>query len=81
MNFEGIWGIMLEIFLYLELLQRVLEKPLEKKAGRNYAPPGTKKLIYFIDDINMPMVCEYFVFLCQIFILYMPKFACLCLLG
>ncbi|KAK7067105.1 hypothetical protein SK128_011275 [Halocaridina rubra] len=42
-----------------ELLQRVLEKPLEKKAGRNYAPPGTKKLIYFIDDINMPMVDMY----------------------
>ncbi|KAK4326143.1 hypothetical protein Pmani_003308 [Petrolisthes manimaculis] len=42
-----------------ELLQRVLEKPLEKKAGRNYAPPGNKKLVYFIDDINMPMVDMY----------------------
>jgi dynein heavy chain len=39
-----------------EMLQRVLEKPLEKKAGRNYGPPGNKKLIYFIDDLNMPMV-------------------------
>ena len=39
-----------------EMLQRVLEKPLEKKAGRNYGPPGTKKLIYFIDDMNMPEV-------------------------
>lgn len=38
------------------MLQAVLEKPLEKKAGRNYGPPGTKKLIYFIDDMNMPMV-------------------------
>ena len=38
------------------MLQSVLEKPLEKKAGRNYGPPGTKKLIYFIDDMNMPMV-------------------------
>ncbi|MEE6489662.1 hypothetical protein FKM82_015640 [Ascaphus truei] len=37
----------------------VLEKPLEKKAGRNYAPPGTKKLIYFIDDLNMPEVDAY----------------------
>ncbi|XP_069945104.1 dynein beta chain, ciliary-like [Cherax quadricarinatus] len=42
-----------------ELLQRVLEKPLEKKAGRNYAPPGNKKLVYLIDDINMPMVDQY----------------------
>ncbi|XP_029461663.1 dynein heavy chain 11, axonemal-like isoform X2 [Rhinatrema bivittatum] len=41
------------------MLQRVLEKPLEKKAGRNYAPPGTKKLIYFIDDLNMPEVDTY----------------------
>ncbi|XP_063612420.1 dynein beta chain, ciliary-like, partial [Penaeus indicus] len=42
-----------------ELLQRVLERPLEKKAGKNYAPPGNKKLVYFIDDINMPMVLQY----------------------
>uniref|UniRef100_A0A8C5QH48 AAA+ ATPase domain-containing protein n=1 Tax=Leptobrachium leishanense TaxID=445787 RepID=A0A8C5QH48_9ANUR len=41
------------------MLQRVLEKPLEKKAGRNYSPPGTKKLIYFIDDLNMPEVDAY----------------------
>lgn len=39
-----------------EMLQRVMEKPLEKKAGRNFGPPGNKKLIYFIDDMNMPMV-------------------------
>ncbi len=42
-----------------EMLQNVLEKPLEKKAGRNYGPPGTKKLIYFIDDMNMPEVDAY----------------------
>ncbi|XP_062336891.1 dynein axonemal heavy chain 11 [Osmerus eperlanus] len=41
------------------MLQRVLEKPLEKKAGRNYAPPATKRLIYFIDDLNMPEVDAY----------------------
>jgi len=42
-----------------EVLQRVLEKPLEKKAGRNFGPPGAKKLIYFIDDLNMPEVGQY----------------------
>lgn len=44
------------------MLQNVLEKPLEKKAGRNYGPPGSKKLVYFIDDMNMPEVGELHVF-------------------
>lgn len=37
----------------------VLEKPLEKKAGRKFAPPSAKRLIYFIDDLNMPEVDIY----------------------
>uniref|UniRef100_A0A8C9ZTH7 Dynein, axonemal, heavy polypeptide 9 like n=1 Tax=Sander lucioperca TaxID=283035 RepID=A0A8C9ZTH7_SANLU len=41
------------------MLQRVLEKPLEKKAGRKFAPPNAKRLIYFIDDLNMPEVDVY----------------------
>ncbi|XP_069786101.1 dynein axonemal heavy chain 17-like isoform X2 [Narcine bancroftii] len=41
------------------MLQDVLEKQLEKKTGRNFGPPGTKKLIYFIDDMNMPEVDKY----------------------
>ncbi|XP_061694561.1 dynein axonemal heavy chain 11 [Syngnathoides biaculeatus] len=41
------------------MLQRVLEKPLEKKAGRKFGPPTTKKLVYFIDDLNMPKVDVY----------------------
>ncbi|KAK7945776.1 hypothetical protein WMY93_001504 [Mugilogobius chulae] len=41
------------------MLQRVLEKPLEKKAGRKFAPPTPKRLIYFIDDLNMPEVDVY----------------------
>ncbi|XP_043280985.1 dynein beta chain, ciliary-like [Venturia canescens] len=42
-----------------EMLQRILEKHLEKKAGRNYGPPGTKQLVYFVDDMNMPEVDAY----------------------
>jgi len=38
------------------LLQQILEQNLEKKAGRTYAPLGKYKLIYFIDDLNMPML-------------------------
>ncbi|XP_030057583.1 dynein axonemal heavy chain 11 [Microcaecilia unicolor] len=41
------------------VLQRILEKPLEKKAGRNYGPLGNKKLVYFLDDLNMPEVDMY----------------------
>ena len=41
------------------MLQQVMEKPLEKKAGKAYGPPGTKKLVYFIDDMNMPEVDTY----------------------
>jgi dynein heavy chain len=37
----------------------VLESPLEKKAGVNYGPPGTKTLIYFVDDLNMPKLDPY----------------------
>ena len=39
--------------------QSVLEGALEKKAGRNYGPPGNKKLIYFVDDLNMPQLDPY----------------------
>lgn len=42
-----------------QMLQDVLEKPLEKKSGRNYGPPGTKTMIYFVDDMNMPEVDTY----------------------
>ncbi|XP_055509862.1 dynein axonemal heavy chain 17-like [Leucoraja erinacea] len=41
------------------MLQAVLEKQLEKKTGRNFGPAGTKRLIYFIDDMNMPEVDKY----------------------
>jgi len=41
------------------MLQKILEKPLEKKAGRNFGPPGGKTLIYFIDDINMPIINDW----------------------
>lgn len=46
-------------FYQFKFKSGVLEKSLEKKAGRNYGPPGNKKLIYFIDDMNMPEVDTY----------------------
>jgi dynein heavy chain len=41
------------------LLQGAMESVIEKKTGRTFGPPGSKKLIYFIDDLNMPEVDKY----------------------
>lgn len=41
------------------LLQNILEQNLEKRAGKTFAPPGKAKLIYFIDDLNMPKLDPY----------------------
>ncbi|CDJ53066.1 hypothetical protein EBH_0006090 [Eimeria brunetti] len=41
------------------LLQTLLEQPLEKKAGRQYGPPGKVHLVYFLDDLNMPQLDPY----------------------
>nr|SYZ35238.1 PtDNAH9b [Paramecium tetraurelia] len=40
-------------------LQAQLEQQLEKKAGRQFGPQGKGKLIYFIDDLNMPQLDPY----------------------
>ena len=40
-------------------LQTMMEVPLEKKAGRLFAPPGKLHLIYYIDDLNMPALDPY----------------------
>lgn len=37
-------------------VQRAMEMHLEKKVGKNFGPPGQKKIIYFIDDFNIPEV-------------------------
>jgi dynein heavy chain len=40
-------------------LQVNLEQQIEKRAGITYGPVGKYKLIWFIDDINLPMLDEY----------------------
>nr|XP_032294976.1 dynein heavy chain 9, axonemal [Drosophila virilis] len=43
-----------------EIFQKMLDRPLEKKSGRCYAPSGPKRrLIYFVNDLNMPEVDSY----------------------
>lgn len=41
-------------------LQVIMEQPpIEKKTVKQYAPPGKMRLIYFIDDLNMPKLDDY----------------------
>ena len=40
-------------------LQVELENPIEKRSGRIYGPPPGKKLMYFVDDLNLPYIEEY----------------------
>lgn len=41
-------------------LQNVVEGKVEKRTGVLFGPPVGKTLIYFIDDLNMPIVDVYF---------------------
>lgn len=40
-------------------VQRTIESVVEKRTKDTYGPPVGKKLICFIDDMNMPQVDEY----------------------
>jgi dynein heavy chain len=40
-------------------LQVVLESQVGKRAGKTFGPPIGKKLIYFMDDMNMPQRDKY----------------------
>jgi len=39
-------------------LQLQLEQHIDKRSGKNYGPPNGR-LIYFIDDLNLPFVETY----------------------
>ena len=41
------------------IAQMAIESVLEKKTGKTFGPPGSRKMIYFIDDLNMPTVDKY----------------------
>jgi dynein heavy chain len=41
------------------MLMTTMGIPLVKKTGTNYGPPGQAKLVYFVDDVNLPEVDPY----------------------
>ncbi len=40
-------------------LQMELELQVEKRNGRRFGPPSAKRMVYFIDDLNLPYVETY----------------------
>jgi dynein heavy chain len=40
-------------------IQQQLEQSIDKRSGKVFGPPATKKLIVFVDDLNLPYVEEY----------------------
>ena len=40
-------------------VQKQLEAPIDKRSGRRFGPPTGKRLIYFVDDLNLPYIEEY----------------------
>lgn len=40
-------------------LQQQLESVIDKRSGRMFGPPATKKLVYYIDDLNLPYIETY----------------------
>ncbi|XP_026191394.1 dynein beta chain, ciliary [Cyclospora cayetanensis] len=40
-------------------LQKFLESNIEKRTGHTYGPVGNKRIVYLIDDLNMPSVDKY----------------------
>ena len=53
------YGINFNSYTDAAHLQFMLEQPLEKKTGSLFGPPGTKRLVYFVDDLNMSTPDKY----------------------
>ncbi|KAH8052754.1 dynein light chain binding protein [Aureococcus anophagefferens] len=53
------YNIVMSYYTDSAKLQVDLELPIDKRAGRMFGPPATKRLIYFIDDLNLPYLETY----------------------
>jgi dynein heavy chain len=60
-NCEGINSAAINLNSYTtsEALQAIFMGSLDKRTGTIYGPPGQKKCIFFVDDLNMPYVDTY----------------------
>ena len=51
--------ININYYMDAKMLQTQIEGNLDKRPGSTFGPPGGKKLILFVDDLNLPYIEEY----------------------
>ena len=51
--------ININFYMDSKMLQTQIEGNLDKRPGSTFGPPGGKKLMLFIDDLNLPYIEEY----------------------
>jgi len=52
-------NITMNYFMDSMKLQQNIELSIDKRSGKRFGPPASTRLIYFIDDLNLPYVEEY----------------------
>ena len=57
-------------------VQRNLESVVEKRTKDTFGPPVGKKMLVFIDDMNMPIVSSIIIIILSIFI-FSYKYICI----
>jgi dynein heavy chain len=51
--------INMNYFTDSKAFQALFEQNIDKRSGKMFGPPATKKMIFFVDDLNLPYVEEY----------------------
>lgn len=52
-------SVAMNFYTSASILLNSLEPVLQKRTGTTFGPPGSAKLVYFIDDLNLPEVDAY----------------------
>jgi dynein heavy chain len=53
------YNIAMNFYTDSKSLQAQLENPIDKRSGHTFGPPSGRKLVYFVDDLNLPYVETY----------------------
>jgi len=51
--------ISMNFFTDAHRVQNQIEDVIEKRSGKRFGPPGNKKLLFFVDDLNLPYIEEF----------------------